>query len=162
MGGLNYREHAIESQMEIFVAPAIFLKLPNAMIGPNQNIVSPRKSTQPNYEAELAAGIGKHGKNIPPEDWMHYVVGYTILNNINARDVQLATSHWVLGKSFDPFTPMGPAIVTADQVSDLHALDIQLSIDGEVLQHSNTNTLSLSFRRLSRISRPSCQWSQTM
>lgn len=139
--GLNYRDHAIESNMAIPEVPTIFLKLPNAVTGPASEIVLPRNSTQPDYEAELAAVIGQGGRNIRPEDWKQHVLGYTILNDVSARDVQLATSQWTLGKSFDTFAPIGPAIVTTDEIEDPHTLDIQLSIDGEVLQHSNTRHL---------------------
>jgi 2-keto-4-pentenoate hydratase/2-oxohepta-3-ene-1,7-dioic acid hydratase in catechol pathway len=139
--GLNYRDHAIESKMAIPEVPAVFLKLPNAVTGPGAEIVLPRNSTQPDYEAELAAVIGRGGRNIRREDWKQHVLGYTILNDVSARDVQLATSQWTLGKSFDTFAPMGPAIVTTDEIDDPHTLDIQLSINGEVLQHSNTRHL---------------------
>lgn len=139
--GLNYRDHAIESQMAIPEVPTIFLKLPNAVTGPDSEIILPANSTQPDYEAELAAVIGRGGKNIRADDWKQHVVGYTILNDVSARDVQLATSQWTLGKSFDTFAPMGPAIVTPDEIVDPHTLDIELSIDNEVLQHSNTKHL---------------------
>lgn len=139
--GLNYRDHAIESKMVIPEVPTIFLKLPNAVTGPDSDIVLPRNSTQPDYEAELAAVIGRGGRNIRREDWKQHVLGYTILNDVSARDVQLATSQWTLGKSFDTFAPMGPALVTTDEIEDPHTLDIQLSIDGEVLQRSNTKHL---------------------
>ena len=139
--GLNYRDHAIESNMAIPEVPTIFLKLPNAVTGPDTEILLPRMSSQPDYEVELAAVIGQGGKNIRPEDWKQHVLGYTILNDVSARDVQLATSQWTLGKSFDTFAPMGPAIVTTDEIGDPHTLDIQLSINGEVLQHSNTRHL---------------------
>ena len=139
--GLNYRDHAIESQMAIPEVPTIFLKLPNAVTGPGAEIVLPRNSTQPDYEAELAAVIGRGGRNIRVENWEQHVLGYTILNDVSARDVQLATLQWTLGKSFDTFAPMGPAIVTTDEIGDPHTLNIQLSIDCELLQHSNTKHL---------------------
>ncbi len=139
--GLNYRDHAIESKMEIPKVPTVFLKLPSAVIGPDANIVLPTNSTQPDYEAELAAVIGRGGKNIAAEDWEKHVAGYTILNDVSARDIQLAASQWTLGKSFDTFCPIGPAIVTTDEIRDPHSLDIRLSIGGEVLQHSNTREL---------------------
>lgn len=139
--GLNYRDHAEEAHMEIPKVPTIFLKLPSAVTGPDAEIVLPRISTQPDYEAELAAVIGRGGRNIRAEDWERHVLGYTILNDVSARDVQLATSQWTLGKSFDTFAPIGPAIVTTDEIRDAHALDIRLDIGGEVLQHSNTRHL---------------------
>lgn len=139
--GLNYRDHAIESKITIPEVPTIFLKLPNAVTGPDSDIILPRNSAQPDYEAEFAAVISRAGKNIHREDWKQHVLGYTILNDVSARDVQLATSQWTLGKSFDTFAPIGPAIVTADEIEDPHALDIQLAINGEVLQRSNTKHL---------------------
>lgn len=139
--GLNYRDHAVESKMTIPEVPTIFLKLPNAVTGPDSDIILPRNSAQPDYEAEFAAVIGRTGKNIRREDWRQHVLGYTILNDVSARDVQLATSQWTLGKSFDTFAPIGPAIVTADEIEDPHSLDIQLAINGEILQHSNTKHL---------------------
>jgi 2-keto-4-pentenoate hydratase/2-oxohepta-3-ene-1,7-dioic acid hydratase in catechol pathway len=139
--GLNYRDHAIESNMAIPEVPTIFLKLPNAVTGPDAEIVLPHNSKQPDYEAELAVVIGRGGRNIRAKNWEQHVLGFTILNDVSARDVQLATTQWTLGKSFDTFAPMGPAIVTRDEIADPHSLDIKLSIDGEELQHSNTRHL---------------------
>ena len=139
--GLNYRDHAIESKMEIPAVPTIFLKLPSAIIGPNAPIVLPTISKEPDYEAEFAAVIGRAGKNIAADDWRAHVFGYTILNDVSARDIQLSTTQWTLGKSFETFAPLGPSIVTADEIPDPHQLDIQLSIGGDVLQHSNTREL---------------------
>jgi 2-keto-4-pentenoate hydratase/2-oxohepta-3-ene-1,7-dioic acid hydratase in catechol pathway len=139
--GLNYRDHAIESKMEIPAVPTVFLKLGSSVIGPEEPIVLPSISTQPDYEAEFAVVIGKGGYRIPASAWQEHVFGYTIVNDVSARDVQLATSQWILGKSFPTFCPFGPAIVTADQIADPHALDIRLTIDGEELQHSNTREL---------------------
>jgi 2-keto-4-pentenoate hydratase/2-oxohepta-3-ene-1,7-dioic acid hydratase in catechol pathway len=139
--GLNYRDHAIESKMEIPKVPTIFLKLPSAVIGPDEPVRIPSLTRQPDYEVEFAIVIGKQGRNIAKENWREYVFGYTILNDVSARDVQLATSQWTLGKSFDTFCPIGPAVVTEDEIADPHSLNIQLSIGGEVLQHSNTREL---------------------
>jgi 2-keto-4-pentenoate hydratase/2-oxohepta-3-ene-1,7-dioic acid hydratase in catechol pathway len=139
--GLNYRDHAAESKMEIPSVPTIFAKFPTAVIGPGEEIVLPKNSTKPDYEAEFAFVIGKRGRHIPAADWRNYVFGYTILNDVSARDFQMATSQWMMGKTFDTFAPFGPAIVTADEIPDPHALDISLSINGEQLQHSNTSNL---------------------
>jgi 2-keto-4-pentenoate hydratase/2-oxohepta-3-ene-1,7-dioic acid hydratase in catechol pathway len=139
--GLNYRDHAVESKMEIPKVPTVFLKLSSALVGPNAAIEMPSISSQPDYEAEFACVIGKRGSRIARDDWQEYVFGYTILNDVSARDVQLATSQWTLGKSFNTFAPLGPAVVTKDEIADPHALDVKLSIDGEVLQHSNTREL---------------------
>ena len=127
--GLNYRAHARESKMEIPEVPTIFAKFPTAVIGCGEAIVLPRNSTKPDYEAELAFVIGKHGRHIPAEHWRDYVFGYTNFNDVSARDFQMRTSQWTIGKTFDTFAPMGPAIVTADEVPDPHALDIGTTIN---------------------------------
>jgi 2-keto-4-pentenoate hydratase/2-oxohepta-3-ene-1,7-dioic acid hydratase in catechol pathway len=139
--GLNYRDHAIESKMEIPKVPTVFFKLASAIANPGEPVRLPSLSKQPDYEAEFVLVIGKRGKNVSPEKWHDYIFGYTILNDVSARDVQLSTSQWTLGKSFDTFCPIGPAIVTKDEIADPHNLSIQLSIDGEVLQKSNTREL---------------------
>jgi 2-keto-4-pentenoate hydratase/2-oxohepta-3-ene-1,7-dioic acid hydratase in catechol pathway len=139
--GLNYRDHAIESNMEIPKVPTIFSKYATSVIGPGEKIRLPRVSTKPDYEAEFAVIIGKGGRHIPAGAWKEHVFGYTILNDVSARDYQMATSQWMIGKTFDTFAPMGPAIVSADEIADPHNLDISLTINGETLQHSNTKNL---------------------
>ena len=139
--GLNYRDHAAESGMAVPTTPVVFLKLSASIIGPGDAIVLPKNSTQPDYEAEFAFVIGKGGYCIPAAKWREHVYGYTIVNDVSARDVQFASSQWTLAKSFPTFCPMGPTIVTADEIADPHKLAISLSIDGEVLQNSNTSEL---------------------
>jgi len=139
--GLNYRDHAIESKMEMPAVPTVFAKYSTAVVGPGAPIVLSSATQKPDYEAELAVVIGKGGNRIAREHWEDHVFGYTILNDVSARDVQLATSQWTLGKSLSSFAPMGPHIVTKDEIPDPHTLDIQLSIGGETLQHSNTSEL---------------------
>jgi 2-keto-4-pentenoate hydratase/2-oxohepta-3-ene-1,7-dioic acid hydratase in catechol pathway len=139
--GLNYCDHALESKMEIPKVPTIFSKFPSAVIAPGEPIVLPKNSTQPDYEAEFAFVIGRGGRHIPAEQWREHVFGYSIINDVSARDFQMATTQWLMGKTFDTFAPMGPHIVSADEIPDPHALDISLSIQGEVLQHSNTREL---------------------
>jgi 2-keto-4-pentenoate hydratase/2-oxohepta-3-ene-1,7-dioic acid hydratase in catechol pathway len=139
--GLNYRLHAIESGMAIPTTPVVFFKMHTAIIGPGEPIVLPRNSTQPDYEAEFAFVIGHGGYRIPATEWRNHVYGYTIVNDISARDVQFATSQWSLSKSFPTYCPLGPAIVTAGEIPDPHALKIGLSIDGESLQDSSTSDL---------------------
>lgn len=139
--GLNYRDHAIESGMELPKSPVVFFKLTPSIIGPGEAIILPRNSSEPDYEAEFAFVIGKGGYRIPAAAWRDHVYGYTVVNDISARDVQFASSQWTLSKSFPTFCPLGPAIVTADEIADPHALDISLTIDGETLQHSNTREL---------------------
>lgn len=139
--GLNYRDHAIESNMAIPTTPTIFCKFPTSVIGPGDSIVLPKTSTQPDYEAEFAFVIGKGGRHIAKDNWASHVFGYMNLNDVSARDIQLATSQWVMGKTFDTFCPMGPFLATADEIADPHALDISLTINGETLQSSNTKHL---------------------
>jgi 2-keto-4-pentenoate hydratase/2-oxohepta-3-ene-1,7-dioic acid hydratase in catechol pathway len=139
--GLNYRDHAIESKMEIPKVPTIFAKFSTAVIGPGEAIVLPKLSLKPDYEAEFAFVIGKGGRYISKDRWQDHVFGYTNLNDVSARDYQMATTQWMMGKTFDTFAPFGPAIVTADEIADPHALDIQMIINGEVLQSSNTSQL---------------------
>jgi len=139
--GLNYQKHADESNMPVQKVPTVFMKLSGSVVGPDHPIVLPKISTQPDYEAEFAFVIGKPGYQIPASSAMDHVFGYTIVNDVSARDIQLATSQWTLGKSFPSFCPLGPAIVTADEVPNPHALAISLTIDGETLQSSNTNDL---------------------
>jgi len=139
--GLNYRDHAKESGMEIPKTPVVFFKLTTAIIGPGEAIVLPKNSTEPDYEAEFAFVIGKGGYRIPASAWREHVYGYTIINDVSARDVQFATSQWSMSKSFPTFCPLGPAVVTADEIADPHALDVKLTIDGETMQSSNTREL---------------------
>ena len=139
--GLNYADHAAESKMKTQTVPTVFMMLASSVIGTGEEIILPRLSTQPDYEAELAVVIGKGGYGIRAEDWEEHVFGYTIVNDVSARDVQLATSQWTLGKSFPTFTPVGPCVVTKDEIPDPHTLAIRLKIDGETLQESNTAEL---------------------
>jgi 2-keto-4-pentenoate hydratase/2-oxohepta-3-ene-1,7-dioic acid hydratase in catechol pathway len=139
--GLNYRDHAKESGMAIPTTPVVFFKLTTSIIGPGDPIVLPKNSTQPDYEAEMAFVIGKGGYRIPASAWSEHVYGYTIVNDVSARDVQFASSQWSMSKSFPTFCPLGPAIVSTDEIGDPHHLAIRLIIDGEVLQNSNTSEL---------------------
>ncbi len=139
--GLNYRDHAAETKQEVPKVPTIFSKFSQCVIGPGQAVVLPKNSSKPDYEAEFAFVIGKPGRHIAAEDWKSHVAGYTIVNDVSARDFQLATSQWLMGKTFDTFGPMGPWITTADEIADPHALDIRLTINGEQMQNSNTREL---------------------
>src|SRR5580704_10187316 len=139
--GLNYRDHAAEARQEIPKVPTVFAKFSNVVIGPGQPIVLPKNSRKPDYEAEFAFVIGRGGRHIPSYEWQRHVFGYTVFNDVSARDFQMATTQWMMGKTFDTFAPMGPWLVSADEIADPHALDISLSIGGETLQHSNTREL---------------------
>ncbi len=139
--GLNYVDHAAESKMAVQAVPTIFMKLASGITGPDSDIVLPPNSTQPDYEAELAVVIGRRASNVTRENWRECVFGYTILNDVSARDVQLATSQWTLGKSFPTFCPIGPWVVTTEELADPHSLDVRLTIDGETMQQANTRDL---------------------
>src|SRR5690606_2866458 len=101
----------------------------------------PKGSQKPDYEAEFAFVIGKRAKHVKAEDWREYVAGYTIINDVSARDWQMATSQWIMGKTCDTFCPMGPYLVTADEVADPHNLRIEFVLSGETMQESNTGEL---------------------
>ena len=139
--GLNYRDHAEESKLPIPEVPTVFCKFATAVTGHNQPVVLPKNSVKPDYEAEFAVVIGPGGRHIAEQDWQKHVFGYTILNDVSARDYQMATSQWMIGKTFDTFAPIGPAVVTADEIEDPHNLNISLTLNGEVMQNSNTRNL---------------------
>jgi 2-keto-4-pentenoate hydratase/2-oxohepta-3-ene-1,7-dioic acid hydratase in catechol pathway len=139
--GLNYRDHAIESGLAIPSTPTVFAKFSNAVIGPDEPIRLPAVSKEVDYEAELAFVIGRRGKEIPAARWTDYVFGYTMVNDVSARDYQRATTQWTIGKTFDTFGPMGPELVSADEIADPHALRIRCDVNGRTLQDSNTAQL---------------------
>jgi 2-keto-4-pentenoate hydratase/2-oxohepta-3-ene-1,7-dioic acid hydratase in catechol pathway len=139
--GLNYRDHAMEAKMELPKVPIIFAKYTSTVIGPGDNIVLPKASQKPDYEAEFGFVIGKGGRYIKADAWREHVFGYMNCNDVSARDFQLATSQWTMGKNFDTFAPMGPWLVTADEIPDPHNLNISLTLNGEKVQNSNTREL---------------------
>ena len=127
--------------MEIPTTPVIFFKLPTAIIGPGEPIVLPKNSTQPDYEAEFAFVVGKGGYRIRASDWRKHVYGYTIVNDVSARDVQFASTQWSMSKCFPTFCPLGPAIVTADEIADPTALGMWLEVNGRRFQDGSTATM---------------------
>jgi 2-keto-4-pentenoate hydratase/2-oxohepta-3-ene-1,7-dioic acid hydratase in catechol pathway len=137
--GLNYRDHAIESGMAIPELPTVFTKYPNAICGHQDEIVLPSVSSQVDYEAEFAFVIGKRCRNVAKEDWQSVVFGYTCVHDVSARDYQLATSQWTIGKTFDTFGPMGPVLVSKDELPDPHNARISFELNGKVLQDSSTS-----------------------
>jgi len=137
--GLNYRDHAAESNMAIPKQPIVFSKFSTAVIAPGEPVVLPATSTQVDYEAELAVVIGRRAKDVTREHALDYVLGYTCFNDVSARDFQFADGQWQRGKSCDTFAPMGPTIVTADEVPDPHKLSIKLVLNGQAMQDSNTD-----------------------
>jgi 2-keto-4-pentenoate hydratase/2-oxohepta-3-ene-1,7-dioic acid hydratase in catechol pathway len=139
--GHAHRNHAIETPHAIPRVPTIFLKLTSALKEPHSTVVLPKLTQQPDYEAEFAFVIGKGGRNIPLDQWQEHVFGYTIMNYVSVREVQLPISQSSLRRRFDTFAPLGPAIVTKDEIPDPHSLNVKLSIGGKLLQHSNTREL---------------------
>src|SRR5256884_8660028 len=139
--GLNYRDHAAESNMAIPERPVVFSKFATAVIAPGEAVVLPASSAQVDYEAELAVVIGRRAKNVTRDNALDYVLGYTNINDVSARDFQFADGQWQRGKSCDTFAPMGPTIVTTDIVPDPHKLSIKLILNGKTMQNSNTDQL---------------------
>ncbi|MBI4483359.1 MAG: fumarylacetoacetate hydrolase family protein [Acidobacteria bacterium] len=136
--GRNYVEHAREQGVEPPKSPVIFAKYPTAVIGPGDPIVLPSISQKVDYEAELAVVIGRRGKKIAESHALDHVLGYTILNDVSARDLQFTDGQWVRGKSCDTFAPLGPWIVGKEEIPDPHRLDIELRVNGDLRQASNT------------------------
>jgi len=142
--GLNYADHAAETQMPIPKYPVLFPKYRNSLTGPYSPIVLPRFSSKIDYEAELAVVIGQTCKDVSEQDALHYVAGYTIMNDVTARDWQSFSSQWMPGKAIDTFAPMGPGIVPASELPDPQKLHITTRVNGQVLQDSNTAMMLFS------------------
>lgn len=141
--GLNYRDHAEESGAPIPREPVLFSKYPTAIIGPDEPIVLPAVSQQVDYEAELVIVVGKRGRHLSAENAADYVAGYTVGHDVSARDWQLQKDgkQWMVGKTFDTFAPIGPVIVTPDEIGDPHELGIRLRLNGQTMQSSNTKQM---------------------
>jgi 5-carboxymethyl-2-hydroxymuconate isomerase len=137
--GLNYADHCREAGMDAPRSPLVFAKWPSSVIGPDESIVVDSGLTERvDWEVELAVVIGRRLRNVAEADALAGVFGYTVANDVSARDVQFGDGQWVRGKSFDTFCPLGPAIVTADEVSDPQALALRTRVNGETVQDSNT------------------------
>jgi len=140
--GLNYRDHWAETLAKrgepLPSVPVFFTKAPTAVIGPHDDVVCPASSNKLDYEVELAFVIGKAGKNIPRRAAYDHVVGYTIMNDVTARDLQRSHVQWFKGKSLDTFAPLGPYLVTRDEITDPHRLGMRLLVNGNTRQQSNT------------------------
>lgn len=150
--GLNYADHARETGKEPPPEPVVFSKFITALRGHGEPIVLPRLSDQVDFEAELVVVIGEEGRHIPKEKALLHVAGYTCGNDVSARDWQnhKPGRQWLLGKSFDSFAPLGPELVTADEVGDAGDLRIQLRIDGQTMQDSRTSQLIFGVAELIR------------
>ena len=151
--GLNYRDHAAETGMAIPERPVVFMKNPAAVAGHRDSIVLPascRAPLQVDYEVELAVVIGKPAKNVREEAALSFVKGYTVANDVSARIWQKngGGGQWIRGKSFDTFCPLGPHLVTADEIPDPDNLSLDLTLNGEIMQSSSTSRMIFSVRKL--------------
>ncbi len=150
--GVNYRKHAEETGSAIPQTPMLFIKSSNTLNDPNGQIVLPRNSGMVDYEAELCVVIGKAARHVSPEDALAYVFGYTCANDVSARDWQrdkaLGGGQFARGKSFDSFCPLGPWIVTKDEIADPNALKVRCEINGQTMQDSSTADMIYNVRQL--------------
>lgn len=147
--GLNYVDHAAEGNMAVPTSPLLFSKFPSTMIGPGDEICWSAEDTEfVDYEAELGVVIGTTVRNVAEADALDAVLGYTCVNDVSARDLQFGDGQWVRGKSLETFLPVGPVIVTPDEVGDPQRLSITCDIDGEVLQHATTADMMFSVASL--------------
>ena len=139
--GLNYKDHVEELKGQTPKQPLLFAMYANAIIGPEDSVIVPPMSQQVDYEAELGVVIGRRARQVPVEAAVDYVAGYTIINDVSARDLQFSDGQWLRAKSFDTFAPMGPYLVTPDTLRDGDGLDIELRLNGKTMQKSNTRNL---------------------
>ena len=142
--GLNYRRHAVESGMAIPTSPILFPKYSNAIAAPGEPVLLPANAVEYDYEAELGVVMGRRAKNVSEQEALNYVLGYCNLNDLSARDLQFRTSQWLLGKTLDQFMPIGPYLVTPDEVGDPQALDIRCWVNGALRQSSSTADMIFS------------------
>ena len=140
--GLNYRDHAAETNAPIPAEPILFFKATSAIVGPNDDLIIPKNSKKPDWEVELAVVIGKKASNVSEEEALNHVAGYVLHNDYSEREFQLERNgQWVKGKSCDTFAPIGPFIATQDEIADVHNLRLWLKVNGETLQDGNTSNL---------------------
>ena len=140
--GLNYSDHAAESGMEVPPEPVLFMKATSAISGPNDNVVIPRNSKKSDWEVELGVVIGKHAKYVSESEALNYVAGYCVINDLSEREFQVERSgQWVKGKSCDTFAPLGPWLVTRDEVVDPQDLGMWLELNGDKVQDGSTKTM---------------------
>lgn len=139
--GLNYKDHAEEFKGQLPKQPLLFAMYASAIIGPGESIVIPQMSRQIDYEAELAVVIGRRARQVPVETAVEYIAGYTAFNDVSARDLQFGDGQWLRAKSFDTFAPMGPYLVTRNELGDGSGLGIELRLNGKIMQKSTTSNL---------------------
>ena len=136
--GLNYLDHKEESGFEKPEKPLLFSKTPNTLTGPFDPIILPQSCTQIDWEVELAVIVGRECKRMAPQDALNYIAGFTVMNDVSGRQAQFSDSQWFRGKSFDSFAPMGPALVTADEIENMQNLKLTAHVNGEVMQNGST------------------------
>ena len=147
--GLNYAKHAAESGLNPPAEPVLFNKATSCLSGPNDDVVIPRKSSKADWEVELGVVIGKEALYVSEEDALDYVAGYCIINDMSEREFQIERSgQWVKGKSAPTFGPTGPYLVTTDEIPDPQVFNLKLSLNGEVLQNSNTSDMIFTVRQI--------------
>ncbi|NYE07998.1 2-keto-4-pentenoate hydratase/2-oxohepta-3-ene-1,7-dioic acid hydratase in catechol pathway [Bacillus niacini] len=146
--GANYRKHAIESGLVIPEKPIYFAKFANSLSGHREEIPVPKMAEQVDYEVELVAIIGKQAKNVSVENALDYVFGYAVGNDLSVRELQFRSHQWLYGKAIDGFAPIGPYIVTADEVPDPQNLNLKCWVNGELRQNSNTEDMIFSTAKL--------------
>ncbi|WEG11721.1 fumarylacetoacetate hydrolase family protein [Pullulanibacillus sp. KACC 23026] len=142
--GLNYRKHADETNAAYPEVPILFNKFNNTLTGHRNDIGVPNVTEKLDYEVELGVVIGKKAKNVSKEEALDYVFGYCTANDLSARDLQLRTQQWLLGKTCDDFSPIGPYLVTSDEIEDPQNLNLRTVVNGEIRQNSNTSDMIFS------------------
>jgi 2-keto-4-pentenoate hydratase/2-oxohepta-3-ene-1,7-dioic acid hydratase in catechol pathway len=146
--GLNYGKHAAEGGMEVPESPTIFAKYRNALAAPGSTVRLPANSRKVDYEAEVAFVVGRRAKDVGEEEALDHLAGYTLLNDLSARDLQFSTPQWMSGKVFDGSAPCGPALVTPDEAGPHDGIEIRLTLNGEQMQGASTADLIFSVPRL--------------
>jgi acylpyruvate hydrolase len=146
--GVNYADHASEAGLAQTEVPLFFAKFRNSLTGPTSPIRIPRVSDQIDYEGELAAIIGGRCKDVSEREALQYVAGYTLMNDVSARDLQMQTSQYMAGKALDTFAPMGPGMVLAADIPDPQALTLTTRVNGQIVQHASTATMIFSVAKI--------------
>ncbi len=146
--GLNYSDHAKEAGLPIPAEPIVFMKATTCISGPNDDVVQPRNSTKLDWEVELGIVIGTQAKYVSEAEALDYVCGYTIVNDVSERAFQMATTQWDKGKGFDTAGPIGPWLVTTDEIKDPQNLDMRLDVNGKRMQSGNTKTMIFSCAKI--------------
>jgi 2-keto-4-pentenoate hydratase/2-oxohepta-3-ene-1,7-dioic acid hydratase in catechol pathway len=146
--GLNYSDHAAEAGMAVPTEPIIFMKATTSICGPNDDTILPRNATKLDWECELAIVIGTKAQYVSEDDSLNYVAGYCVANDVSERAFQLQSSQWDKGKGCDTFGPLGPWLVTPDEVPDPQNLDMWLDVNGKRMQSGNTRTMIFGVRKL--------------